>query len=1691
MNRFCHILLLAAAVFVYCGASRAQYSGSQAYNHLQRMHASVNTATGTFHLAYPLLKTTGVHNPFTIKLTYQFNADGMFGFPKGWRLDLDHINGNVAEIGGQWLIDPLWHDETLFASGLKYCNQHGSQFQDKVEEELVPGEDSLYYRYRSQHKDGVFKYFSRQGLLILQEDRFGNKVTFEYEQPVNSIATAKLAAVIDNYGNRYTFRYAPGSLTVHYPDARQQTVYFNQKGVTTIVNPLKQRFDIKYTNHNGQNLIKTIASPSGLISQLSYSTIPVNTEYGVGTLPVVTAYIQSDAADQKIHNETYYNYTQETNYTGYPSYSMSHSGDGLMDSNDEKYRYKVDVEQIDSSQDTPQIHHTVYYYNYLHLPVEIRTLKDDKDFLKTNYTYEINPFKYSRSTNYDKPASIVHSTWSEKAGEYILSNRVDERYDLFGNKTHESHWVFDRPKNSWLLLKSADHKYYTAYYSLLAESIHKDLVSGTSIKEAYYLSPAKKTHSSKLTYGMKKDKRWQPWQQQFYCHDHLGRVVSGELKWLAKGMPGVQRTHKKTHYHFDKNTGALTTQHVSSLGRVTQTIVDTRNHQVQAKISPKGEKVAFRYNALGQIIERIDEEGHIHKVHHYSYAQDGLNARVIESPLGYKKRYTMDASARPVMGEEWVDGQYRKMGEKTFNAFGKVIISKDKLGNITTYQYDDQMRLIEQVDPWLNKQQFVYDDEKLTSYTLINGKKNQQEEQTPWSLTTKKTYFPLSKAKLNAVEVSTKKDAFGRILSKESVLLDTQPKARHSAIRNSYEYDIGHNRIKVVTQGYGGLSLTKTIKYDLFKNQYSTVKTQDDNGRLNIHRGYTYVYNTDNKLERVISPEFDNGQRFVTKHRYDKNGREVEREFADGHIIRHQYTPKGFLKSSCWNRHDKVFQVSHEHNADGLLTKATDSDGQELHYQYDLKGNLTRRIYPDKQQQDYEYDQYNRLVRQKNVGNRVLTYHYDDKDKGLLSAIKSDAHQVRFTYGKSDNGFQGALLAIERDIAGTGKTKEAFTYGPYGRVIASTVTTASAPSKDNVLVESDKSLLSREYEFLPRGELIKQTTRSINADNQPVTNSTCYRYDGLIRLTEEEHRQEENNKPVHAANKEISYQYDGNNNLIKEQRTEGGTTQVIHRHYNEVDQLKTIKKELSGEELTIQHDNNGKIVVDHQGNRYNYDGRGVLLSVSDTQGNCLVRFSYWPDGLLAHTSDGKMSQRFYYHMNGQVQTVGKNKTLHDYVRYGNKFLGTLKGNNGEQLFTSNRSTGARLWVDETGKQAVNVFKYEGYGQTQNPVEEDSGSSTDFLWNQEFRDKKTGLVYLRHRFYHPELRRFIKRDDQKIDNLYAYAAANPIAFVDPLGHNAVSSSLNYGFGVFITALSVTFALFAAPETAGASLTLTPLTAATVTGTAAGAVSGVTTIASQLAFDLGDKKLSSGLRYASYATGVIAGLAGVAALAYSYIADQAAKDATVITDEVSEYYAAEPEDNLMGRSKNRVKKRKKIPPKTKVQDTDEGTGEGVGEASAAAAEEQSREVDNFIVGSRQLFAVNSSGTSVTDLTMHDIAMFQSMGIDATGEALQVSAEIVDNWRYIVAAGGSEPEGDSWLNSLSATPGYTSAMEYVQGFTNNVFSFFARLFGYGDTVSVEGGASLSTSGVASNITTAGRDQSALAPIDPDEGQGSGFWQ
>ena len=106
--------------------------------------------------------------------------------------------------------------------------------------------------------------------------------------------------------------------------------------------------------------------------------------------------------------------------------------------------------------------------------------------------------------------------------------------------------------------------------------------------------------------------------------------------------------------------------------------------------------------------------------------------KVIESPLGFKQRHTMNAANKLKTLEEYVGGKYQLVDHYEYNAFGKVISRKDSLGHITSYQYDDQFRLTATTDNWNNKTQHIYDDDDLhNSYFNQQPKAHRDKKKHP------------------------------------------------------------------------------------------------------------------------------------------------------------------------------------------------------------------------------------------------------------------------------------------------------------------------------------------------------------------------------------------------------------------------------------------------------------------------------------------------------------------------------------------------------------------------------------------------------------------------------------------------------------------------------------------------------------------------------------------------------------------------------------------------------------------------------------------------------------------------------------------------------------------------------------------------------------------------------------------------
>ena len=1463
-----YVVNLLLIVLFFIGNDANAYKGSHAYNHNKSFNAQVNTATGTFYFSYPLIKAPGLRIPLELNLTYSFNTKGMFGLPAGWTLDLDYINEKTAQLGGkQWLIDPLWHDETGFASGLKYYNQHGSALKDELISIPVPHNPEFKYRYQSLHKDGSRQYFSHQGLLILQVDRFGNQVQYDYEKPVEQLATARLATIRDNYGNEYRFNYAPDEIIIDYPDGREQHIYYNSEGVVEIINPLKQSYAITYRNAAGRKLLHTMKSPEGLQTELAYDSIPYISHYGARQMPVVKLFKQFDLADDKIHHEAHYKYGLSSNYTGYPTYRLSSNSDSLIDSNDEDYKYTVEVTLVNGEQS----HHQAYQYNYLHLPVEVRTTRQDTPIFKTTYAYVISPFKYSRSTNYDKPATVTNHVWDKHHSAYLPSDETSYTYDRFGNKLSQTYAAYDQQLQQWVTLNQTTNSYFYSNYSLLAERNQTDLLSGKAIRTRYKLAASGKTHGAELVSWKpsKAIKDWQLWQYKGFTFDNKGRKSSSTLKWLADHKAGIQSVKHSTEYHFNATSRVLKKTEISDSGRKHVQFIDTRNARKLKTLTPKGEQTTYTYDALNRPLTHTAPGGYTSYISYEDFASDGHNAITHQNPTGYKKRSLHDASGRPIALQDQHQGRWRTLSSQSFDSFAKIERKSDIQGLITTFAHDEQGRKTQTKDPWGNVHRIEYNDVDRITTTWINERKHQVIKKVPWQRKRITQIYPVTdnphSKPAHFLEKAVVHDAFDKVINASSALIGLHTQTLSQPINHTYQYDASQNRTEVSTTTWDGLHTTKTYQYDLLNHLYTWHKRMSAPKSGSSHEGYRYLYDGDGLLKQVESPKNKDGERFHLQYRYDKNGNQTELILPDGHRITYAYNERGLRTHLRWQRDNSDYEVKQQYDAAGKLILISNNKGQKMRYRYSPEGFLLDLCYPDNLSLSYTLDDYNHVTVQKDVNQQERKFAYLPQDKGRLSSVQIGDSRVDFHYGKDDNGQLGQLIKQTINDAKTGQTKTHFYYGASGHEVKSTST-------------NDRVNYDVNYQYSPRGELSTQSWQLHEQGKVPQTQTTEYEYDGMQRLTDE---RQIIKKGKEAHHKHTHYRYDGNNNLIEERTRTPCGKQILYS-YNRLDQLESVN--INGTCHRVLHDASGRLRQDHLGTQYEYDDAAYLLSVTP-KNQQPTHYQYLPNGLLWCNSALHCHNISYYpDINKNIQAIKNDRQWHLPVRYGKNMVAIKTADGMDQLFKLNQSTGGVLHQNANAKTHFKVKNFDAYGQPSEQVEStQSEASNMFLWNQELTDPKTSLTYLRNRFYYPALRRFITKDSLAVDNRYAYAHASPVNYIDPTGQSPV---LSYVSGGISTALGI-LGIFLSIPTGGASLTMSA--AAGISAGVGSAISGVSVIGAQAALSSGNAVASGALTITGFILDAIATIELVAAVApeiASLISDSAQFPRTEIFSTVRE-------------------------------------------------------------------------------------------------------------------------------------------------------------------------------------------------------------
>jgi hypothetical protein len=332
-----------------------QYQGSQAFSHIVPQESeSVNPNTGSLNYQAQLLQLRGVRPSIdlSLKAFYSYGTTGTFGLPPNWSLDLPYVlNGkSVTANGHTYAIDFEWSDDTGYASGLKYMNNHGIKFQEIIPPQDLPSGLPGQYGYQLSQVDGSQVYFDVKGKPLQRSDIYGNFIYYSYIQGADGGVGSQnvlLDFIQDSWGQRIIFEYQESQeWRMTLPTGSYATIIFSEDGILSMQDPadLTTTFDYEPSPGNpNSKVLSTITYPTGLSSRYDWGTVQFldgngSTRY----MPKVNTHYQIDS-EEKIYSTTSYDlggFSGGNTYTGAAiGLKMAGATDTLMDGDGKALSY--------------------------------------------------------------------------------------------------------------------------------------------------------------------------------------------------------------------------------------------------------------------------------------------------------------------------------------------------------------------------------------------------------------------------------------------------------------------------------------------------------------------------------------------------------------------------------------------------------------------------------------------------------------------------------------------------------------------------------------------------------------------------------------------------------------------------------------------------------------------------------------------------------------------------------------------------------------------------------------------------------------------------------------------------------------------------------------------------------------------------------------------------------------------------------------------------------------------------------------------------------------------------------------------------------------------------------------------------------------------------------------------------------
>lgn len=502
--------------------------------------------------------------------------------------------------------------------------------------------------------------------------------------------------------------------------------------------------------------------------------------------------------------------------------------------------------------------------------------------------------------------------------------------------------------------------------------------------------------------------------------------------------------------------------------------------------------------------------------------------------------------------------------------------------------------------------------------------------------------------------------------------------------------------------------------------------------------------------------ELSDGAGTICKYVYDLRGNRLGLEHRDAG-----------RRTQCFNSHNEIVStvdargnnVAVTRDAEGRVTEVFLNGARTEAFRYDdetpaTDGRLVEATYPGGKQ-EYEFDNRGFLERHTiTVGNQSLALTYEHDDTGRQTAITyPDGTRVSRSHTmnglvRSIPGIVDAILYdarnLPRSVSYSNGVTTTLTYeAGVGHVRSQHTEAADGTVLHDAIYTYD--------------DLMRLTGQ---AENDGAAESATYSYDPLGQLAQVSGQDS-------SGNYAIAYTYARGYNLAGV--GESGWT-LSYDDQTRPDRVTAVDR-VGEPHIAIAHDNNGNATA-MPGAEMEYDYKDHLVRVQLADGTD-VRYEYdYRGNLIRRTAKrGPVTDSTVF--------LGRMTEVHgaqhvNFVILNRRRIAVKRAAITRWLHLDPQGS-ARLFTDENG-QIVGQIGYHPFGKERVRI----GSTLAHVFASHDFDEDTGLVYMGHRWYSPQMARFLTPDPLYLNKpersdgdpvklrLYTYAGNDPTNNQDPDG-----------------------------------------------------------------------------------------------------------------------------------------------------------------------------------------------------------------------------------------------------------------------------------------------------------------------------------